>query len=166
MISFSRGVVLALAAAAVAGAAPQALAQKPSEGGGITFNRADDAEMVAAQAAARRTLDRFFELLADPPAGADRFMVKYDLNEGRGTAEFIWVEGLTLLPNGQLVGTLANHPINRAYTYGQRVVVPQDYIVDWSYVGGGVAQGNYTTRVQLERLPPDQAARVRASLGW
>jgi uncharacterized protein YegJ (DUF2314 family) len=45
-------------------------------------------------------------------------------------------------------------------------MIALDDVVDWGYKKAGVVQGNYTTKVLLTKLPPEEAARARQVLGW
>jgi uncharacterized protein YegJ (DUF2314 family) len=46
------------------------------------------------------------------------------------------------------------------------VVIRRQDINDWGFFRNEVMQGNFTTRVQLTRMPPQQAADIRRGLGW
>lgn len=123
---------------------------------------AKDPEMEAARAEAQRTLPEFLKLLANPPAGTSRYVIKFPL----GGWEHIWVNHLTR-EGSVLVGELANYPEQDGYEVGQVVRVPIKDISDWSYRDAkGVAQGHFTTRVLLKRMPPAEAREVSAALGW
>lgn len=157
---------LALLTAAAAPAPPQppyeaAPADDP-DGVGITWNDPDDPRMTAARDRARAELPAFFEHMANPAADESHFHVKFDLG---GTGEFIWADELQR-SGTTLTGRLINTPLHEAYSYGQRVEIPESAIVDWGFVRGRQMQGNYTTRVQLELMSPEEARQVRAAFGW
>lgn len=152
------------AAAAPAPPQPPYEAAQPDDpdGVGITWNDADDPRMNAARARARSELPAFFERMANPAADESHFHVKFDLG---GTGEFIWADELQR-SGGTLTGRLANTPLNEAFSYGQRVEIPESAIADWGFIRGRQMQGNYTTRVQLEQMSPQEARQVRAAFGW
>jgi uncharacterized protein YegJ (DUF2314 family) len=147
-----------LGAASLAGAAPP-------DHDEVMVSPADDAEMNAARAEAQRRLPEFFAILAAPQANDSTFMLKFDLNRGEGDAEFIWADNVRV-SGSQISGRLANNPINPAYAEGQIVVIRRQDINDWGYFRNEVMQGNFTTRVQLTRMPAAQAAQIRRNLGW
>ena len=122
----------------------------------------EDPEMAAAVARARAELPDFFGRHAAPAPGERDFVVKFDLG---GTGEMIWA-GALQRDNDRLSGILSNQPLNADYRQGQRVDIPEEAIIDWAFVRDGRAQGHHTTRVLLSRVPPEQAAQVRAALGW
>jgi uncharacterized protein YegJ (DUF2314 family) len=164
-------IIIAAAALAIGCGAPAAaVAQKSqpdraeaSEGrSDIVQVSSEDAEMNRAKAEARAGLPAFMAHLARPGAGEEGFSVKFDL--GR-TGEFIWASELSR-ENGRLSGALANEPVDSRYRLGQRVIIPEADIIDWTYRRSGRAEGHFTTRILLPRLEPAQAAEVRAALGW
>lgn len=123
---------------------------------------ADDPVMNAAIAEARRTLPEFLAALADPPAGAADFAIKYPL----GGWEHIWVSDLGI--DGEAVtGALANAPEQEGHSLGERVRVPIAEISDWAWrAPDGIMQGHRTTRVLLGQLPDELATAIRADFGW
>ena len=155
-----------LVAACVVGAVPAGCQQaKPEDRPDVAMYDATDAAMEAAKARGRSTLPEFFRHLESPAADEQDFSVKFNLTPD-ADAEFIWANDLRLGSDGTLTGALANHPIDGRYKLGQRVSIARAEIIDWSYFKGSVAQGHHTTRVMLDQAPPDQAAEIRASLGW
>jgi uncharacterized protein YegJ (DUF2314 family) len=140
-----------------------AVAQQPAPDKTVDF-KAEDAEMNAAKAAARKSLPQFFKALAGPARDESGFALKFDLTP-KGKAEFIWAEDIKLT-NGRITGRLGNQPIAKGYTLGSPVVIDPKLIVDWGYFKGKRMQGHYTTRVVLKQLPPGEAAEIRAALGW
>jgi uncharacterized protein YegJ (DUF2314 family) len=145
---------------------PSAVAQKPpTQGDQVTMHSADDARMNAARAEARRRLPEFFAALSARATTDDGFVLKYDLNLGRGDPEFIWANNIQV-QGDRITGNLANAPVNNPRRLGEAVTIPRNLIVDWGFFRNGVMQGSFTTRVQLEQLDPRQAAEIRRNLGW
>jgi uncharacterized protein YegJ (DUF2314 family) len=130
----------------------------------ITISSADDPKMNAAKRKGLATLPYFLERMASPGPDEYGFMIKFNLGT-EDDAEFIWASEL-VYEAGMLTGALANDPIDPRFNKGQRVTIAQPTVVDWSYTRGGIVQGNFTTRVQLELMPPEQAAELRKALGW
>ena len=151
-------------AAALMAAAP-VLAQDADRPDTIIGVESGDPEMNAAIARAVAELPDFFRHLASPGAGEQRFLIKFDIIPG-DEAEFVWASDLDR-SSTPMTGTLLNQPewID-GFEIGQRVVIPDDRIIDWSYFRGRVLQGAHTQRVLLGRMPPEDAARLRADAGW
>ena len=151
-----------LVAAALLLALPAGAYAQQAGGDEIVSFEESDPEMNAAIAEARRTLPGWFAVLADPPAGASGIAFKYPL-EGW---EHIWVDNV--VRDGEfLEGTLSNNPHAEGYAIGDPVSVPIAEVSDWAWWDGdGVAHGYHTVRVMLGRMPPEQAAATRRSLGW
>lgn len=138
-----------------------ALAQNPDADPTIAFE-ADDPVMDAAIAEAQRTLPEFLAVLADPPAGAGEFVIKFPL----GGWEHIWVDNLRVRGD-RILGNLANAPEQEGHRLGDDVSVPLAEVTDWAYrAPDGVMQGHRTTRVLLQQVPEEAAAAVLADFGW
>lgn len=121
-----------------------------------------DPEMNAAIAEAKRTLPEFLRVVDKPPPGVDSIGFKYPL----GGWEHIWVTDVERRGN-VLIGRLDNEPMQENYRTGQVVEVPFAQVSDWAYRGAdGVMRGHRTTRVILGRIPPAEAAQIRAAFGW
>lgn len=145
--------------------ASPALAQQSGEDrDDIIMVAADDPAMEAAKAEARRQLPDFYRALVNPAEDESDFAIKFNLTP-KGNAEFIWAGELEWT-DGKFYGVLQNVPNAPDYSEGQRVLIPQKDIIDWGYFKGDVMQGNYTTRVLLDRMQGDEADQVRANFGW
>jgi uncharacterized protein YegJ (DUF2314 family) len=157
---------ICLAAAAAlsltAAAAAPAVAQDPDREGFVDYS-ADNAAMNAAIAEARRTLPAFWtRLSANEPDGGE--MLKVALPASNGGREHIWVEAVSVRADGY-TGRLYNHPRRLpGMVRGSPVRFQYDQISDWTYVRHDRMWGNYTLRVMLDDLPPEDARRMRASL--
>ncbi|WP_109809162.1 DUF2314 domain-containing protein [Sphingosinithalassobacter portus] len=128
---------------------------------------ADDPMMAAAEKRAVSELDDFFALLALPRSGESAFKIKFDLSRGGadGDVEFIWAEVVRHVGT-QTEAVLANDPIHPGFVRGQKVVVEDRWIDDWSYWQDDVLHGAYTIRVLLDRMPAKDAAVLRHGYGW
>ena len=121
-----------------------------------------DAEMNAAIAEAKRTLPLYLARLdAGQLAPSDGVKVAMPTGEGN---EHIWVHNVAR-DGDRLTGVLANQPnylpdLNQ----GSPVTFTADMVSDWSYEKDGRMWGNYTTRVMLPHLGPEDAASLRQSL--
>ncbi|HOB12943.1 MAG TPA: DUF2314 domain-containing protein [Novosphingobium sp.] len=153
---------LIVALALTAAPAPLLAQQIPPDREDIVPVSQQDPKMNAAIAEAQRTLPRFLAVVDNPPAGVSEIVFKYPL----GGWEHIWVSKVEH-KGDRLVGVLDNEPAQDEYRMGQRVEVPLAQVSDWGYRdASGVMQGQFTTRVILDMLPPDQADRVRDYMGW
>jgi len=154
--------LLPLAALLLAAALPSAAsAQNPAADPTIAIAE-DDPAMDAAIAEAQRTLPEFLAVLADPPAGASDFTIKFPL----GGWEHIWVSDL-VLAGDRVTGTLANTPEQPDHRLGERVSVPLAEISDWGWrAPDGVMMGHRTTRVLFAELPDELVAAIREDFGW
>ncbi len=140
-------------------AAPADTAVKGDE---IVEFRAEDAAMNAAIAEAKASLPVF---LARLDSGAlqsgDSLKVGFHTDQGR---EHIWVDHIAR-KGDELTGTLANEPNWMPGLHqGSPVTFDPALVTDWSYEKDGKLWGNYTTRVMLPSLAPEEAEAVKANL--
>lgn len=165
LVKHGLGVCLMAAAASLATSAP-ALAQKK---GADPVVRVEDANtrMNAAIANAQASLEVFEAAFAADKLTDDAFSVKVaiptDPDLDGPTVEYIWVSLLTL-DAGQGSGVLNNQPAFFRANRGDFVTFRRDQIGDWQFHRNGVRYGHFTTRVLLDHLEPDTAARIRATL--
>lgn len=119
-----------------------------------------DADMNAASAKARATLDEFLAVVAAPPPGADQFKLKVVLRDG-DKVEHVWVTPFRKTADG-FEGVLANEP-RAVWTVraGQALRFAREQVSDWGYVRDGVQVGSFTVCVLLERMPREQAEQIR-----
>ena len=121
-----------------------------------------DPQMAAAIAAAQATLPEWLAVLDNPPEGSDHVVFKFPL-EGW---EHVWVDNVRR-QGDMLVGTIANHPVQEGFDFGDRVMVPLSVVSDWGWWdASGRAQGYRTMAVLFDRLPADEAASYRRQMGW
>ncbi len=134
------------------------------EGEPDLFRVADtDADMNAAIAKARDTLDVFLAELQSPQPGA-LYSIKARFDDGEDT-EHIWLVNLAL-SDSVLVGEVDNEPERiRTVSLGQRVVVAREKVSDWMIVSNGRYQGGYTVRVLRDRLSPAEQRRLDEVMG-
>ena len=127
--------------------------------------KSSDAEMNAAVALARRSLDRFWKALDNPGAGEDAFSLKVAVPLPKPNAnEHIWMNAIERLPDGRLAGRLGNHPRDIPGKLGDRVEFKQEQISDWMFMRGGKMVGAETLRPMLKHLPKAEADRIREML--
>lgn len=141
-------------------AAPTADTSGP--GDDIVQYEAQDAAMNAAIAEAKASLPVFLARLdAGQLKPTDSLKVGFPANGGH---EHIWVNNIAR-KGDQVTGTLANEPNWMPDLHeGSPVTFEPGLVSDWSYEKDGKLWGNYTTRVMLPALSPEEAEAVKANL--
>lgn len=122
----------------------------------------DDPEMTKAIAAAQETLPLFLlNTVDDDGYGPNGGYLKVQFPVGTQpiSNENIWVGPFLALNGADFVGLLANQPeAMPGLNAGDQVSFTYDMIVDWNLdAGGGQYYGDYTTRVVISRLSPEEA---------
>lgn len=145
-----------LAGAILAGRIPEpataaeTLSQKAEADKTVSVANGDPA-MAAAFDRARATLPTFFDTLAHPAPTMEAFAVKVGLPAPRGT-EYVWLSSPSLR-DGQIHGTINNQlEYATGYHEGQRIQLPEKFIVDWMYVDAGRMKGNFTACALASKL--------------
>jgi uncharacterized protein YegJ (DUF2314 family) len=125
----------------------------------------EDPEMTAAIHKARRSLDQFLLLAANPPAGTSGFKLKVMVKDSSRTEHF-WVAPFKRLASG-FEGELANEPrVVSNVKHGQIIRFSRDEISDWGYMRGSRQVGSETVCVLFKRMPKDQANYYRKNHGF
>jgi uncharacterized protein YegJ (DUF2314 family) len=152
------------AAWAQKGGATTTTGQQASSEEAVSF-AAEDAEMNAAIAEARRTLPMFMAELntASMHAQGD-YSVKVGMRTRAGTLEHIWVSNLRR-EGGRLRGTLANEPFDlEGLRLGDLVDIDESAISDWAIDSVRGQYGSFTTRVIVNHIDAATAEQIRATL--
>lgn len=124
-----------------------------------------DAEMEAAIAKARSTLDAFLKVQANPPKGAEDFKIKVLFTDG-GNSEHIWVTPFQVTKTG-FKGTLAGEPrYVKRLVNGQDVTFTRADVSDWGYTFHEKQKGSYTVCVMFNHMPAAEANRYRRDYGF
>jgi len=93
----------------------------------------------------------------------DSFAVKVAFPTGNGN-EHIWVDVISHTGD-DITGTIDNNPEFRPdLKDGMTVTVKEANVSDWGYLRDGRLYGNFTTRVLVKHMAPDEAAQVKAML--
>lgn len=125
----------------------------------------DDADMAAAIAKARSSLDDFLALSDAPPPGTDKFKLKVMVVDGNVTEHF-WVIPFKRTATG-FVGILANEPeLVRNVVFGQNIEFTRDDISDWGYTRDGHQVGSFTVCVMFKQMSKEEADYMRAQYGF
>ncbi|MGE0045422.1 MAG: YegJ family protein [Hyphomonadaceae bacterium] len=158
--------LFAVSFATPAFAGPPGAEKQTQAGDPVVHYADDDAEMNAARAEARRTYPMFLAQFraASPGARQRDYMVKLGLDGVFGRLEHIWVDNLHI-EGDRIVGALANEPVELANMFrGSPVVVEEARVSDWAIISPQGMYGNFTTRVMMRDIAPDEAARLREVL--
>jgi uncharacterized protein YegJ (DUF2314 family) len=125
--------------------------------GEIVGVTADDPEMEAAIAEARKRLPEFRQAFTRKSRGEGPFLVKAPFAYADGV-EHMWVE-VTSLSEGTMQGTLANEPYYvDSLKQGDAVTVQDTAITDWIYRAARQPVGGFTTAVLARRQQAQQSA--------
>jgi len=125
----------------------------------------DDAEMAAAIAKARSSLDEFLALSDAPPPGTDKFKLKVMIADGNATEHF-WVIPFRRTSTG-FVGILANEPeVVDNVVLGQNIEFTRDDISDWGYTRNGHQVGSFTVCVMFKRMSKEEADTMHEESGY
>lgn len=124
-----------------------------------------DPEMEAARRQAKATLNSFFKIAREKPAGTSGYKVKVKFDSGRYT-EHLWVDSLRVSGSGYQ-GILVNEPKYAKYVQlGQLVTFKRADISDWGYVKNGRQVGSFTVCAMFKRTPKEQADYFRKTYGF
>ena len=149
-----------LAVAAILGAGSSAGVLGETGDPVVRFH-SDDAEMAAAQSKARATLAQFWQAHEHPGSDESGFALKVAVPVSRSN---IWMNDIER-QDGKITGVVNNVPHDAKWLReGQRVAIREERISDWMFMRAGKIVGNETLRPILKRLPPPEAARLRAML--
>jgi len=122
-----------------------------------------DAEMNAAIAKARRTLDNFWDALETQRDGETGYALKVQIEDRNGVEHF-WLTDIER-DGKRIVGTIDNDPnLVRSVRLGQRFEFTDADISDWSFMRNGKIVGNQTLRPLLKRMPAELAEKYRQLL--
>ena len=126
---------------------------------------ANDGQMMAAKATARRTLDQFLAIHANPPFDVSAVGVKVTFTHNDVT-ELMWVTPFRRTTNG-FEGVLKNQPRDiPAMQWGQQVTFSKEQIADWGYTQRGKTYGHFTTCVLFERNATSDALKEKKDRGF
>lgn len=125
----------------------------------------DAKKMEQAIAEARSTFDDFLARFRNPQPGDEGFHVKVKIEDDNGVEHF-WVSDLKLDAE-PYSGAIADEPgVVKKVTLGQTYSFTRGEVSDWMYIADGKMQGNYTLRVVMESMPPEEAEAMKKKIGW
>jgi uncharacterized protein YegJ (DUF2314 family) len=120
---------------------------------------ADDAQMNAAIAHAKATLPSFLKIFQ--ANGADSYSIKVPITD-KGQTEYFWLSDISYA-GGKFTGTIDNDPeLVHNVKLGQKMTVESSQVADWLYMKGDKMYGNFTVRVLLPKMSPEDRAKIQA----
>jgi uncharacterized protein YegJ (DUF2314 family) len=147
-----------------AAAPPGSVTRRPGEPD-VYWTAEADAEMQAAIARARDTIQQFVARLSAPPAGQTFTAVKAAFELGEAV-EHVWLTDVRYR-DGAFVGTVSNVPLGaRGVKAGDRVAVPLARVSDWMAVERGRLVGGYTIRVLRGRMSAEERRAFDAQVDF
>ncbi len=154
-----------LVASALSGIAP-ARAQVPQPGEDGLMFMADEAPMMRkAMARARKELEDFFKLAANPPEHKGSFALKVGLPVGGDKREYVWINAFEKLADGRYIGVINNEvELTDAFKLGDKFTFDRSEIIDWIYIDNAEEKmyGNYTLCALLSQEPGEEADKLIA----
>ena len=121
----------------------------------------DESQMDEAMAEARAKWDHF--VTAFEAGDADDYSVKVAIEDGEEVEHF-WAVDLKY-ENGKFEGMIGNEPgLVSNIAYGDRVTIDPETLSDWLFVKDDQMHGNYTLRVMMATMDPEEAKLWQAQL--
>jgi uncharacterized protein YegJ (DUF2314 family) len=115
----------------------------------------DDPEMKRAIAEARATLPEFWSRLESPEEGNSDFALKVKMEDESGIA-YVWLSKIER-KNENIYGTLENESdAVKSVKAGERMLVNEEDISDWSYMRDGKIVGDRTTKALFSKMSPEE----------
>lgn len=114
---------------------------------------------------ARASFDEFKTRFRYPEKGDAGFSVKVKIVDGENI-EHMWLIDIDL-ESSPFEGTIGNEPFYVSnVSFGERYLFTLEDLSDWMYISNGVVQGNYTIRVSMETMSPEEVASLKELFGW
>jgi uncharacterized protein YegJ (DUF2314 family) len=133
-----------------------------TERNNVTQFKTGDPEVDAAMAKARTNLPAFWAAFDTQKAGERLFALKVALPTKSGSLEHIWVNSLAR-KGDEITGEINNNPVDIAdLKIGSKITFKTTQISDWIFFRNNKMVGNETMRPALAKMPPDEAAKIRA----
>jgi uncharacterized protein YegJ (DUF2314 family) len=124
---------------------------------------ADDSEMTAAIAKARRLLPQFWQTFDRREHGEKDFCLKVKITD-KDKVEHFWVVDIER-KDEKIFGTVNNDPeIVHNVKIGDRISIPEGDISDWLYMRDDKMVGNYTLRVLFKQMSASEVEKYKKML--
>lgn len=138
--------------------APPATPSSPATSSG-------DAELHAAIAQARGSLDAFVTKIAEPHPSRSFVAVKVRFTPPGESPQDIWVDEVTYR-QGVLRGAIGDDIPALRLEAGEMVTIDEEDIVDWMVVEEGKLVGGYTIRLAVQRMSPEEREQFLETLDY
>lgn len=123
----------------------------------------DNPGMAAAIAKAQAALPQFWQVFDKRARGESNFMLFVRITD-QGRIEHFGVTDFELR-GGKTMVTISNAPkIVASVKLGDRIVIPEADITDWSYMRGGKYVGLFTLKPRFKEMPAAWVEQAKESL--
>ena len=112
-----------------------------------------DPEMESAFAQARASLGEFIMHIAAPNPAREFAALKVRFTLPDGSTQDIWCDDVTH-EDGQFTGNMGDDIPALKLSFGDRITIPIETILDWMIVQDGKLLGGFTIRVAFSRMTP------------
>lgn len=126
---------------------------------------AGDAELEAAIAQARDSLDDFIAKITMPHPDRTLVAVKVRFNSPGEPPQDIWVDQVSYA-EGVLRGTMGDDLPLLRLKFGETIKIAEEDVVDWAIVEDGKLIGGYTIRLAVQRMSPEEKERFLETLPY
>ena len=131
----------------------------------ISISFEGDPELRDAMTQARATLGAFIERLPELRAGGAGTSIKFPLTEN-DVIEHVWMSDVQF-DGEHFTGYLASEPLRLAgWSFGDRVTVPADEILDWAAIEDRTLYGGFSIYVLNARASPQDVRLQDAHRGF
>lgn len=121
----------------------------------FVMSRMNDPEMDKAMEEAKKSIDTFIKNLKNKKESQKNFTVKVKIKDGKN-AEHLWISDVKY-DKGKFKGILNNRPfVIQSVKIGDEITAEKDDVSDWMFVEGDKMIGGYTSRLLINRMPPEQ----------
>ncbi|HET6598019.1 MAG TPA: DUF2314 domain-containing protein [Anaerolineales bacterium] len=126
---------------------------------------AEDAELEAAIAQARDSLDNFIAKITTPHPDRTLAAVKVRFTPPGEPPQDIWVDQVKYADDG-LEGAMGDDLPLLRLKFGETIKIAEEDIVDWAIVEDGKLVGGYTIRLAVQRMSPEEKERFLETLPY
>lgn len=111
--------------------------------------------MESAFAEARSSLDQFIQLLANPNPTRTFAALKARFRLPDASTQDIWCDEV-VYEDGQFTGNMGDDILALHLSFGERLTISTEDILDWMIVQDGKLTGGFTIRVAYSRMTPEE----------
>lgn len=119
----------------------------------VTESSSTDPEMESAFAEARATLDEFITQIATPNPTREFVALKVRFMLPDVSTQDIWCDDVAY-EDGEFTGNMGDDILALRLSFGERLTISTEDILDWMIVQDGKLIGGFTIRVAYLRMTP------------